>query len=422
MGGESRRYIAYFLAAAIPVLASAQQPQDLRDRDPDLSGAKRLAADLQQANFHRGPFYLMSRFRISDAGFSGSAGVPAGGDDLGISLSVDAPQRLYFVPAKKVIFSVEAIPGYTFIETKGDDERSGQFDYLVRGDAHFLWNHLYLDVYAQGADQLRAHVADINRLATAREYEGGVTGEWKYSSRTSGVFTLRNRETTYPLDRHQPVLDPNPEFNPIELLDRSERNGRVSLMHKTFPLTSFFVSTEVSDYSFDNATYKDSRRTWISGGAIWDSGRTQVRVEAGPARLVYEDPGQRDFDGVIASVEAVRSNGRWTYHASADRDLGFSIFADNNHFVSDGALAGVSYTATRRLTLRANSAWQRDRYDVPVNGFLRRDTTSFNTVGFIYGLGALRIGSDVGWYERDSTYGGDTDSGIRYVVHLSFTP
>lgn len=426
MGREIRRTIySLILAALAPVVATAQQPQTLRDRDPDLAAAKTLAGDLQRANFHIGPFYLMSRIRISDAGVSGTTGVPTGGDNAGLSLSVEAPQRLYFVPTKKVILSADVVPGYSFFtrdQREGEDGDNGQFNYLLRGDAHFLLNHLYLDVYAQRADQLRAHVAELNRIATVRDDETGIAGEWKYSSRTSGVFNLRYRKNTYPENRYQPDLVPGADFNPIQLLDRRERNGRLSLMHKTFPRTSLFVSTEVSSYSFDNATYKDGRRTWLGGGALYDSGRTQIRLEAGPLKLDFEDPEQRDFSGVAANLQATRSNGRWIYRAGLQRDLGFSIFESNNYYVSDILNATVEYVASRRITVRGGTALQRDTYDVPVNGFDRRDTTSFTSAGLIFGLRSLRIGGDVGWYERDSTYAGDTDSGIRYVVHLSFSP
>ena len=427
MGRESQRIIfSFVLAAILPLLATAQQTQTLRDRDPDLAAAKTLAADMQRANFHVGPFYLMSRIRISDAGVSGTTGVPTGGDNAGLSLSVEAPQRLYFVPTKKVILSADVVPSYAFFSRHqregNEDGDSGQFNYLLRGDAHFLFNHLYLDVYTQSANQLRAHVADLNRIATVRDDETGVAGEWKYSSRTSGVFNLRYRRNTYPGDRYQPDLLPGGDYNPIELLDRSERNGRLSLIHKTFPLTSLFASTEVSNYSFDNAAYKDSRRTWVGGGALYDSGRTQIRVEAGPVKLDFEDPAQHDFSGIAATLQASRSNGRWLYRTLLQRDLGFSIFADNNYFVSDLFTANVDYVASRRLTLRGGTAIQRDNYDVPVHGFDRRDTTSFTSAGLIVGLRAFRIGGDIGWYERNSTYGGDVDAGIRYVLHLSFTP
>ena len=83
---------------------------------------------------------------------------------------------------------------------------------------------------------------------------------------------------------------------------------------------------------------------------------------------------------------------------------------------------GVDHATTRRLTLHARSVHERDEYDQPVLGQTRTDTISFSSVGFTYGIRRARLGADVGWYERDSTAFGDTDSGIRYVLRLSFTP
>jgi hypothetical protein len=422
--GVSLRLATFVISISVTMLAFGQA-QNLRDRDPDLEAAKKLHEDLQQANFHSGPFYLWSRFRLSDAGFSDAGYVPTGDNASGLTLSVEAPQRLYFVPRKKMIFTLDVVPGYSFFNA-GDE--NGQFNYSARADAHFLWNHLYLDVYGSRADQLRAHVADINRLATSREDEVGVSGEVKYSSRTSGTFTLRHRDSSYPGNRYQPDLTPGPEpdpipgFNPINLLDRTERNVRVAAHHKTFPLTSLFASAEVSDYSFRYATYKDSRRTWYGGGFAYNSGRTQVRAEGGPLKLTFDDPQEPSFTGFGASFDVNRVNGRWTYFAGANHDLGFSIFANNNYYVADMAHAGVSYVATRRLSLRSNVRYEKDTYDVKVQGNERRDTILWASVGFNYAIRRAQTGVDVGWYDRDSTFGGDVDSGIRYVLHLSFVP
>ncbi|MDP9190980.1 MAG: hypothetical protein M3P06_04675 [Acidobacteriota bacterium] len=412
----SLRFLTIFFAIAIPLLASGQ----MRDRDPDLDGAKKLHEDMQQSNFHYGRFYLWSRFRISDAGFADAGSAPTGDLADGLSLSIEAPQRLFYAPRKKTIFTFDFVPGYSFFNS-GEE---GQINYSARADAHFLWNHLYLDVYAARADRLRSHVADINRLATVREDEVGVAGEIKYSSRTSGIISVRHRNSSYPGDRHQPDLpiDPVTGFNPINLLDRNERTARVSIDHKTFPLTSLFVSAEVSDYSFDLAPYKDSRRTWYGGGFNYDSGRTGLRVEAGPLKLSFDDPAQRSYSGLGASFNVSRSNGRWTYTAGGNHDLGFSIFANNNYYISDTVYGGINYVASRRLSLRTNAVWEQDEYDVEVAGNDRRDTILFTSVGFTYGLRRTQAGVDVGWYDRQSTIGSETDSGIRYVLHLSFVP
>ncbi len=415
MGGSERLVIAIIISVVVPCVALAQaSSQQMRDRDPDLEASKRLAAELQTANFHYGPFYLLSRIRIADAGFSDTtSSLPTGDDSGGLSLSVEAPNRFYFVPRKKTIFTVEVTPSYAFI---GSGDENGQFGYVARGDAHFLLNHLYLDVYAMREDQLRAHVADVNRLVTLRNNEVGAAGELKYSSKTSALFSVRARDMAFPEDRVQP------DEVAVDLLDRSEKNGRLSLHHKTFPLTSFFVAGERSDYDFDRATYKNSTRTWYGGGAIYNAGRTTLRLEGGPAKLDFDDPAEVDYTGIVASFRAQRTDGRRTYTFGAQRDLGFSIFAGNNYFISSTLSAGISHAATRKLSLRASSTYERDDYDVPFGGQDRRDTISYSSVGFIYTVRKLNIGADVGWYERNSTFGGDEDAGIRTVIHLSFTP
>jgi hypothetical protein len=415
---RASRLVTFTVATVLPLAAFAQSSQRLRDRDPDLEGSKKLAAELQQANFHYGPFYLLSKIRLSDAGFTESATLPTGDQSGGLSVSVEAPQRLYFVPTRKTVLTFEATPGYSFFSgTTGDEsDRDGQFNYLMRGDAHFLFNHLYLDLYGLREDTLRAHVADINRLVTLENDEGGVVGEVKYSSKTSALFSLRFRDTQFPGNRFQP------QDRPVSLLDRSERNGRVSMLHRTFPLTALFVAAERSDYTFDRASYKNSRRTWYGAGASYNAGRTQFRLEAGPGKLEFDDPSQHDFSSILGSFTASRTNGRQTYSLAADRDLGFSIFLDNNYFIANVLRAGVSHVATRKLTLRAGSTYERDVYEVPVQGNERRDTISFTSVGFLYNFRRLIFGSDIGWYERRSTFAGDEDEGIRYVLHLSFTP
>jgi hypothetical protein len=414
----NKRIISVFLASAFSMSAGAQQSQTLRDRDPELAAAKKIADDLQQANYHRGAFYLMSRIRLADAGYTEAGVIPTAETAGGFSLSVEAPNRLYFVPRKKTVYSVEVVPGYTWFS---EGERQGQFNYRARADAHFLLNHLYLNLYTQRADQLRAHVADINRLATARENETGVAGEIKYSSRTSALFILRRRDLSYPGNRIQPV-NASSDPIPVEVLDRSENNVRVSMHHKTFPRTSLFVAGEASDHDFRNKESYSSRRTYAGGGFLYDTGRTRLRVEAGPAKLDFQDPAERDYSGITAEVGASRDAGRRRFYAIGARDLGFSIFLGNPYYVSTTAALGLDYRRNPRWTLHARTTAERDEYETPVEGRYRTDEISFTSLGFTYNPRRFAVGLDVGWYERDSTAFGDTDSGIRYVIRLSLTP
>lgn len=412
-----KRLFVIAISLGVSFAALSQQTQTLRDRDPDLAAAKKVAADLEQANFHSGPFYLLSRIRISDAGYSESSYIPTGETSGGLSLTVEAPQRLYFVPRKKTVYSVEVVPGYSFFE---EGEGGNQFNYLVRGDAHYLLNHLYLDLYAQRADQLRSHVADINRLATVQEDELGVAGEVKYSSRTSALFNVRFRDSEYPEDRFQP--DPQESHFEIQVLDRREKNARLSLHHKTFPRTSLFVAAEGSDYDFPNKESLASRRTYVGGGFLFDGDRTVIRAEAGPMKLDFDDVTMMDYDGLTASVDLTRTAGRFTYRLGGARDIGFSIFRDNAYYIATSGDLGVDYVANRRLTLHARTAYEQDEFETLVEGKQRTDDISFSSLGFTYAIRRARLGLDVGWYERDTTAFGDTDEGIRYVLRLSLVP
>lgn len=410
MGGVVRRFTISMGILGISLAAHAQS--GLRDRDPDLEGTKKVLGELQQANIHSGAFYMLSRIRIADAGFSENYYLPTGDVQGGINLRVEAPQRLYFVPRRKTVFTFDLVPAYSFFRA---GSRQGQFDYSARADAHFLFNHLYLDAYTLLSDQIRAQISDVNRLATQRDEETGLGGEIKYSSRTSAIFSARYRETNFPNNRFQPG------DVPVNQLDRVEKNGRIALHHKTFPLTSLFAAAEVSDYTFDRAFTKDSSRRYFGGGFIRSAGRTSLRAEAGRTVLSFDDPSQRDFTGLTGNVVLSRGTNRWNFTASGARDVGFSIYENNNYYISSLGRIVIDYAATRRLTLRGGTAVERDDYDVPVGGVLREDTLTFTSAGFLYAFRKLQTGVDAGWYTRDSNVLPE-DSGIRWVLHLSFTP
>ncbi len=412
MGGVSRRLVAIVIVVA--GTASAQQSQGLRDRDPDIAAAKQVTADYQKTNFHYDAFYLSSHVRLSNAGYSSSFSLPAGTATTSerVTLGIEAPHRLYFVPRRKTIFTVDFTPAYA-VFNRGNG--SGQFDYQARADAHLLTNHLYIDAYVSLIDQLKAHVADFNRLATLKESEYGLAGEFKYSSRTSAIFSLRRRGSKYPDGRYQP------DGIAVHVLDRTEDAARVALHHKTFPVTSTFIAVETSDYEFDQVRAKESRRTYAGAGFLRDVRRTAIRVEAGPARLRFVDPGQADYTGIIGSITSTRTNGRWNFAVGGARDIGFAIFLNNPYYEQTTANAGVNYAATRKVTFRGIAAYERDDYPNPVEGHLRTDTIKYLGAGFNYNFWKLGAGLDIGYLDRDTTYKGDVDSGLRWALQLVFT-
>jgi len=411
------------VAAAAAILAitpviQAQQ-EGLRDRDPVLEGAKKVASDLQAASFHYGPWYLLSRLSVSDIGYGQQYFTPTGEKSGGLTIAASAPQRLYFVPSRRVVLAGEFKPQYAWVQQSGT---KNQYGYSTRGDAEFLFNHVFLDLYGGQADELRPLPGEINRIVTVKENTAGASGELKYSSRTSALFTALYRDEKYPLNRLQPA-----ELRTILplLMDRTEHNYRFSAVHKTFPITSVLLAAERSDYAFAHSPARDSRREYFGVGAVLDNGTTILRAEAGPGKLTFKQAGQKEFKGLLASGAASHRLGeRWRVSLNAARDLDFSLYQNNTYYILDRISAEADYAATRRLSLRFTSEYGRDLYDVRVGlQPLRRDQISWDAIGWDYALRRIRGGFDVGYYHRVSNVSDAEDvNGIRMVVHLSFTP
>lgn len=415
-----RTLLAALAISALPIIAAAQ----LRDRDPALAGQKALANDIQTATFHKGSFYLLSRIQLADIGYDQEYYAPTGDQSNGVSLGISAPQRFYFIPRKKVVFSVDAVPSYQFVT--GTDRR-GQAGYALRGDMRLLLNHLYLDTFVSDANQLRANTGELNSLVTQEETAYGVSGEAKYSSRTSLTFSAASRKTTFPASRLQP------ENIPLSLLNRKNNGGRFSLVHKTFPLTSLRLVGSADRYTFSNLPSRTSNKTFAGVGLSFDNGRTAIIAEGGLGKLDFRDPLTKDFRGGLGSLQlSRRMSARWTAALSTARDLDFSILSNNGYYVADRVNGSLQYAATRRLTLSATSQWGVDQYDVPtVFGIRRRDNIRYNALGWSYTLRRVRGGFDVGYYERTTNdpfadpfvpLPAAEQNGIRVVVHLSFTP
>jgi len=418
--GQGKRLLIVALVVSACCARGVLAQNGLRDRERAFSASQEIANDLRKAHFHHGPFYLLSTFQLSDIGYDSSFYVPTADRQSGFRFGVQAPTRLYIVPEKKTVYSIEVKPEVSFFAGGNGSGRRTVFGYQARADAQFLLNHLYIDFYEQSADQLRADVAEIARLLTEKAAVTGASGELKYSSRTSMTFNASTSRTSYPLT----AIQPEPA---IQLLDRSAHDYRLTVHHKTFPLTALFLAAEYSDYSFPSAVFKNSRREYAGAGFVHDSGRTVTRFEIGAGKLDFFRPGQHDFQGALGNISSSKKFGNSTTgNLAAARDVDFSIFVFNNYYIADRFSTSLAWDATRRLTLTAQASLGRDLYQTPVegpHGFLkRRDVFTFPSIGFTYGFARLRGGADIGYVRRTSNFDVNLDKGIRILFRLSFTP
>ncbi len=400
-----------FALAIVTFTWSASAQQGLRDRDPNLSVTRKITSELQQAWLHSGPFYLTSRLQLSDIGYDQHFFLPS--DTGGLRWAVSAPQRLYIVPTRKIVASIEAAPSLALVQRGA---KKFQFGFTSRADLQFIFNRLWLDFHTGIFNDLRASTGEINRVLTAKENDYTVDGEFKYSSRTNLTYSASSRRTRFPTNRVQPedVIDALP------LLDRSEHDYRVAVRHQTFPLTTITLASEVSNYSFDQAPYRNASRTYGAIGADFDNGPTAIRAEVATARLDFKDPAQKDFTGLLGNASASRRIGRrMNGEINVVRDLDFSIYLFNNYYLTDRLGGTLGYDVSRRLQVRALAQLGRDLYQTPVNGIFREDKMSFVGAGWNYGRRHIQGGFDVGYYRRTSNVHIDESHGIRLLLHLS---
>jgi hypothetical protein len=256
---------------------------------------------------------------------------------------------------------------------------------------------------------------------TQKQNRLGVNGEVKYSSRTSLTFQASTNAKRFPSNQFQP------SDVQINLLTRNDQTYRTTLVHKTFPLTSLHLAAERSNYRFKFDPIRDSHRTYYGAGFVFNDGKNTLAAEAGPARLDFKNASVRDYKGAIGNAAYTRHNRNWSFSASGNRDIDFSLYDPNTYYILDRGSILVEYDATRRLSLHVSDTAGIDRYDIPTattfGTFVRRrDTMNFAAVGWLYSFTRLRGGFDIGWYKRTSNIGGDNEDGIRGIVRLSFTP
>jgi hypothetical protein len=420
------------VAAACIAICSTALAQNVRSRERTFEASETLAADLRRARLHGGPFYLLSNIEFSDLGYENQFFFPTTEQGGGLSLAVAAPQKLYFVPARKTIYSLTVTPEYAFFQ-RGVNK--APWGYLVRGDAHYLLNHIYVNAYALQSNKLQALSGEINRVVTQREETAGLAGEIRYSSRTRALYAFSARRYSYPPSRYQPsdiTTDIGTRGSLFDL-DRREQNGRLSLLHHTFPLTSLTFAGEVNKYKFPTAAGSDSTRRYAAPGFVYDAGIATWKAEAGPAVLHFYTPspaaGGGDFRGIVGNTQFSRRLGPKTQLTlAADRDVDFSILPGERYYVADRALFAIDRQATRRLTLRFSSTLGRDQYPAltinPVNVQLarRRDEFSFTSIGWRYTMRHVKGGFDIGYYQRRSNFDIDEQNGIRLAIALSLSP
>jgi hypothetical protein len=414
------RVVAFVLLAATPAFSQEASTIEARDRETRLRGKDEVQRDLDRAQLRLGAFYLYSTFEIGELGYDENLYAPTEEERDDFTISLSAPQRLYFVPSRKFVLSADVRPGYVWYR-KAEDARHWNLRY--RGDMHLLFNRMYSDFYYEKADERRRDLSELNFLVDLDSQQIGNDTEIAISSRSNIVTGVFFREIEYP-NAEGTAFD----FEEVSRLNRDEARYSAAFRHKTFPLTSTEIGAARETYDFqDNRRDGDRDQAWV--GATRRTGRSTLRAQIGAARLDYIDPSEKDYSGPLGFVSYEFSpRRRWVGTITGRRDLVFSVYAENQHFAADRLSATFTLPATRWLDLRFVGEAGKNSYFVPTFDEIdrinkeREDDILYGSVGFTTRLNRLAVGLDVGRFERKSNFMRFDEDGIRLVLRLSLTP
>lgn len=392
-----------------------------RDREIRLLGRDKVQDDIRRSQFRYGPLFLYSTFEISDFGYDENLYAPTEEERDDLIISVSAPQKLYLVASKKLVFSADLRPGYTWYKEAEDDRH---WNHRYRADVHLLFNRMYSDFYYERIDERKRDLSELNFLVNLEQSEVGNESEIAFSSRTTVLTGVSFRDIKYP----DGEIDSPFNLDEVTRLERQESKVWATVRHRTFPVTSTSFGFARENYDFTNSEF-DGERNQLFAGAQRETARTTMRSEVGYAVLDYAEPSLEDYHGPLGFVSYdFRPRERYLLALTGRRDLVFSVFENNQHFAADRLRAALVVPFTRFFDFRLTGEIGRNEYFVPTldptDGVvkLRQDDITYASAGILVRLARIAFGVDVADYERVSNFSGYSEDGIRLVLRLSLTP
>ena len=431
--GLIKTIIAGMLLLCLTVPVVAQRPPQLerparerdrnapnrpeRDRDEELAAKRRIERDLEQAQFRANHLYLISKFELGDIGIGSELYIPADEQLDGVALSFRAPQRLYYIANRRTLFSLDVEPGYVMYI---DSDRENQLSWLLRGDVHFLFPSFYVNGFVSVADELLRDNSEFTRLVPRDTTAWGVNTEFKPSSRTQLASSYIVRDIKY---------DANEDFffdRQLELLERTASQFKLEGRHHTFPITHTLLGVMHTDYDFDKTPTRNASQIYYYVGADREIGDHRFVARVGYSELDYRDSEGQDYSGFLGDAALdMNLSSRNDLAITYRRDLQFSVFANNNHYLADRLFLNDVHKLTDRLSAHLQAQAGLNSYEVPIatpSGPLKREDE-------LYYIGAgpsyqffdrVTLGFVVGPWERRSNIPGQSDDGIRWQILLSF--
>ncbi|MDX1585082.1 MAG: outer membrane beta-barrel protein, partial [Thermoanaerobaculia bacterium] len=212
----------------------------------------------------------------------------------------------------------------------------------------------------------------------------------------------------------------------LDLLERTTSSITLEANHHTFPITHTKIGAVFYDHEFHRVDLRDSDQSYIYVGAEREIAGRSMTGRIGYTTLDYQDPDVEDYDGILGDLAlGFQIGNRNQLRLQYVRDVEFSIFQNNTHYVTDRLFINDTHEIGSRLKLHIQAQGGVNSYLVPVStpaGMIEReDELYFIGAGPSYRFfDRFELGFVIGPWERNSNIPGETADGIRWHVLLSF--
>jgi len=335
-----------------------------------------------------GPFRVLPIFRLNNVGFDDNVhNRTAENKPVGDYTGTVSPEiKVYFLAGRSLILSFADNPEYLYY-LKEDSLRSFTNSF-VPGARLRLFNRFVLSGEYHFQKHQRRVFSEFSRLVTDT-VKGTMAGFFYETPRGTSIgFSGTSDRFLY-----EDIVLPDYEARFSKTLNRKEKTGNIEFYYRLFSESYFFAKFGATTYRFEDLSsrWRDSRSTQVSGGLRFPIiGRARGTLSLGYKRFVPEDPGRKDFSGLIADTNLDYRFGRFVVRLGLGRDNHFSYLSETFYYVENRAEAGLSLYLIRPLRIDYDLRYGELRYPEPfrisgsVQPFLeisRKDVHRTHSVG-----------------------------------------
>jgi hypothetical protein len=367
-----------------------------------------------------GPFRIQPSLVISNAGVDSNVFYSPSSPIKDFTITAGPAGTIYIPIHRKFVLSLYGSPQYVWY-SKTTQERT--WNYYFSGAVQLSLKNVFFSLEGNYSDARERWNTEIDIRPRRKEegYGGSVLikAAWKTS------FSLGYRTVKY--DYENLLFD---VFNVRERLNRRESYVNFSLFYQASTQRRIFLDFEYGLYQFDfpaQAAIGDSRSGAVYAGVEFSrlGRRVRGRIRVGYKKFDVRALDGPDYQGVVGDSQlSVRLAKPFVLRGSYVRDVRFSLWYGNPHYIESRPGAGVSLYLLRFLRLDYDYSLGRNRYPVVGGGgpdVKRLDEYSIHSAAVYFRIKkTIAIGFIASWWARKSNLAAEDDNRTFFGLNLTY--